>query len=63
MLLTWLGVESDPQVRELLTRFGVTEAETPVVACARMLLLRNPSNRELAGEIGIGQPLERLSTT
>ncbi|MGH9693409.1 MAG: NAD(P)/FAD-dependent oxidoreductase, partial [Bryobacteraceae bacterium] len=34
-------------------------ADTPVVACAHMLLLRNPSNRRLADEVGIHQPLER----
>ena len=59
VLFTWLDLETDPQVGQLLKRFGVTEAETPVVACTRMLLLRNPSNRELAEEIGIRQPLEQ----
>src|SRR5439155_6626447 len=41
-----------------LKQFGVTEKDTPVVACGAMLLLRNPSNRELADAIGIRQPLE-----
>ena len=43
----------------MLEQFGVTEADTPIVACARMLLLRNPSNRELAEEIGIRRPIEQ----
>src|SRR5207249_4378545 len=43
---------------QLLKRFGVTESDTPVVACGSMLLLRNPSNRELADTIHIRQPLE-----
>ena len=38
----------------------MTEADTPVVALGDMLLLRNPSNRELADAIGIHQPLERV---
>src|SRR5262249_21150210 len=38
--------------------FGMTEADTPVVALGDMLVLRNPSNRELADAIGIHQPLE-----
>ena len=59
VLFTWLDLEADSQVGQLLKDFGVSEAETPVVACARMLLLRNPSNRELAEEIGIRQPLEQ----
>jgi thioredoxin reductase (NADPH) len=44
-------------VDQLLKRFGVTPAETPVVAFGRQLVLRNPSNRELAEAIGLRQPL------
>src|SRR5277367_6764737 len=58
VLFTWVDLETDPQVDRLLKEFGVTEADTPVVACAHMLLLRNPSNQQLADEIGIHQPLE-----
>lgn len=60
VLFTWVDVETDPQVDRLLKQFGVTEADTPVVACSHMLLLRNPSNRQLADGIGIRQPLERV---
>jgi thioredoxin reductase (NADPH) len=56
---TWLDLEADPQVRQLLQRFGVTEADTPVVAWGKKLLLRNPSNRELAEALGIRRPLEQ----
>jgi thioredoxin reductase (NADPH) len=59
VLFTWLDLEGDPAVAQLLEQFRVTEADTPVVACARMLLLRNPSNRELAEEIGIRRPIEQ----
>ena len=43
---------------KVLKQFNVTEADTPVIACSSMLLLRNPSNRELADRIGIRHPLE-----
>lgn len=59
VLFTWLDLEGDPAVAQLLEQFGVTEAETPIVACARMLLLRNPTNRELAEELGIRRPVEQ----
>ena len=59
VLFTWVDVETDPQVDRLLKQFGVTEADTPVVACGHRLLLRNPSNRQLADAIGIRQPLEQ----
>lgn len=58
VLFTWVDVESDPNVDRLLRQFGVTESDTPVVACGAMLLLRNPSNRQLADAIGVHQPLE-----
>jgi thioredoxin reductase (NADPH) len=46
---TWLDLDADPQVNRLLEQFGVTRADTPVVAWGRKLFLRHPSNRELAG--------------
>jgi thioredoxin reductase (NADPH) len=59
VLFTWVDVEADPQVDRLLKQFGVTEADTPVVACAHRLMLRNPSNRQVADAVGIRQPLEQ----
>ena len=41
-LFTWLDVETDPEVDRLLKHFGMTEADTPVVALGDLLLLRNP---------------------
>src|SRR6266404_1795755 len=58
-LFTWVDVETDPQVDRLLKQFGLTEADTPVVACGHRLMLRNPSNRQLADTIGMRQPLQQ----
>ena len=55
---TWLDTEAEPQVRQLLERFGVSEADTPVVAWGHKLLLRNPSNRQLAEALGLRRPLK-----
>ncbi len=59
VLFTWLDLEVDPSVGELLRQFGVGEADTPVVACAHMLLLRNPTNLELAEAIGLRHQVEQ----
>jgi thioredoxin reductase (NADPH) len=59
VLFTWLDLEADPQVQQLLSTFGVTEAETPVIAWGQRLLLRNPSDRQLAETLGLRQPLEQ----
>jgi thioredoxin reductase (NADPH) len=58
-LFTWTDLEADPDVDVVLKQFGITEADTPVVACGRMVLRRNPSNNELADIIGIRQPFEQ----
>jgi thioredoxin reductase (NADPH) len=56
---TWVDLETDPQVDQLLKQFKMTEADTPVVACGHRVMLRNPTNRQLADAVGIRQPLEQ----
>jgi thioredoxin reductase (NADPH) len=55
---TSVDLETEPEVDTLLRRFGVSQAETPVVAW-RELLLRNPSDRDLAEALGIRRPVGR----
>ncbi|OAI41633.1 thioredoxin reductase [Planctomycetaceae bacterium SCGC AG-212-D15] len=55
---TWLDIDSDPHVQEMLKRFGLSVADTPVVTWGKTKVLRNPSNRELAQALGILRPLE-----
>jgi thioredoxin reductase (NADPH) len=56
---TWLDLEGDPHVQELLAQFGFGESDTPVVAWGTKLLLRNPSDRAIAEALGLRQPLEQ----
>jgi len=56
---TWLDLETNAEVTRLLKLFGVKPEETPVVVLGHKLLLRNPSNRELAESIGIRRPVEQ----
>jgi thioredoxin reductase (NADPH) len=60
ILFTWIDLETDPSVDKLLKHFGVTESDTPVVSFGSLLLLRNPSNGQLADAIGIRQPLDAV---
>lgn len=53
VLFTWINVETDAQVGELLEQFQIRPEETPVVSYADDWLLRNPSNSELAKKIGL----------
>jgi thioredoxin reductase (NADPH) len=59
ILFSWLDLEADAEVDKLLHAFGVTEADTPIVACADRVILRNPSNRQLAEFAGIHRPLDQ----
>ena len=50
---TWIDIESDPQVDELLKQLQISEGDTPVVAFGNEWIRRNPTNRELAERLGI----------
>jgi thioredoxin reductase (NADPH) len=58
VLFTWIDLEANPDVDQLLKHFDVTEAETPIVACSEHFL-RNPTNRQLADVAGIHKTIER----
>ena len=58
---TWFDLEADPRVKELLKQFGVSQNDTPVVAWGNKLILRNPSDRELADALGIRRPLHQTT--
>jgi thioredoxin reductase (NADPH) len=54
----WIDLEEDQSAEALLRELGVTAAETPVVIW-RDQVLRNPTNAELAGTIGLPVPRTR----
>src|SRR4051812_5319301 len=56
--LTWLDLEADPRARPLLRQFQASEADTPLVVWGKRLVLRHPSDRELAEALGLRRPLE-----
>jgi len=58
VLFTWVDLEANPDVDQLLKHFGVSEGETPIVACSEHFL-RNPTNRQLADAAGIRKPIEQ----
>jgi thioredoxin reductase (NADPH) len=58
---TWIDLNSDPDVKRLLAQFQFSEKETPVVAWGAELLLRNPSNLQLAQTLGMRRPLAKTA--
>ncbi len=55
---TFTDLDSDPHVKELLEKFGVSKDETPVVIWGTEPL-RNPSNAELADKLGMRRTLSK----
>jgi thioredoxin reductase (NADPH) len=53
-----LDVDTDPSVRDLLERFHVRLEDIPVVLCRGELVLRNPSNEEVAACLGMNQVID-----
>jgi len=56
---TWIDLDHEVQVGELLRGFGLSDADTPVVVFGSEALLRNPSVRALADLIGVRRPLAK----
>jgi thioredoxin reductase (NADPH) len=53
-----LDVDSDPSVSELLDRFHVTVEDFPVVLCRGSVVLKNPSNEEVAACLGMNPQID-----
>src|SRR5262245_63749392 len=48
----YLDLDHDADVRDLLDRFRVEPADLPVVICRGEMVLKNPSNQEIAECLG-----------
>src|SRR6202051_1605189 len=53
-----LDVDSDPSVSELLDRFHLKVEDFPVVLCRGSVVLKNPSNEEVAACLGMNQQID-----
>jgi thioredoxin reductase (NADPH) len=53
-----LDVDADPSVGDLLERFHVRVEDLPVVVCRGSVVLKNPSNEEVAACLGMNQQID-----
>jgi thioredoxin reductase (NADPH) len=53
-----LDIDADPAVSALLERFHVRVEDLPVVVCRGSLVLKSPSNEELAANLGMNQRID-----
>ncbi len=55
---TYLDLDRDPGVQEMLDRFHVQVAEIPVLICRGETVLRNPTNKAIADCLGLNAPVD-----
>ena len=56
---SYIDLERDVDVEELLDRFHVAAADIPVVICRGELVLRNPTNRQIADCLGFNEAIDQ----
>ena len=54
-----LDLDRDASVQDLLDRFRVGTAEVPVVICRGTVVLRNPTNQQIADCLGFNEAIDR----
>jgi thioredoxin reductase (NADPH) len=55
---SYVDLERDPEVQELLDRFGLAITDLPVLICRRSLVLRNPSNQDIVNCLGFNEAID-----
>ena len=55
----FVDLDRDPDVQELLDRFGVAIEDVPVVICRGGIVLRNPSNQQIADCLGLNEAIDQ----
>jgi thioredoxin reductase (NADPH) len=59
---TSIDLDHDEGVQALLDRFNVSAADVPVLICRGEVVLRNPSNREIADCLGFNDAIDQTKT-
>ena len=55
---TYIDLERDADVQSLLDRFQITVSDVPVVICRGEMVLRNPTNRQIAECLGLNEAID-----
>src|SRR5262249_14720742 len=56
---SFVDLDHDDSVQELLDHFQVAISEVPVLICRGELVLRNPSNRQIADCLGFNEAIDQ----
>ena len=58
---SYIDLDHDPSVQDLLDHFHVTAAEVPVLICRGTIVLRNPTNAQIADCLGFNDSINRTA--
>ena len=56
---TYIDLDHDADAQDLLDRFNVTHADVPVLICRGDVVLRNPTNQEIAECLGFNEAIDQ----
>ena len=56
---SYIDLDRDADVQDLLDRFKVTAADVPVLICRGEVVLRNPTNQQIAGCLGFNEVIDQ----
>ncbi len=56
---SYIDLERDPEVQNLLDGFHIAASEIPVVICRGELVLRNPTNQQVADCLGFNESIDQ----
>jgi thioredoxin reductase (NADPH) len=56
---SYIDLERDPEVQNLLDDFQIAAREIPVVICGGQLVLRNPTNQQVADSLGFNETVDQ----
>src|SRR5881296_1698670 len=57
---SYIDLERDPDVQNLLDSFQVSASEIPVLICRGQLVLRNPGNQQIADCLGFNESIDQI---
>ena len=56
---SYIDLDRDADVQVLLDRFQITAADVPVLICRGEVVLRNPTNQQIAGCLGFNEAIDQ----
>jgi thioredoxin reductase (NADPH) len=57
---SYIDLDRDTEVQELMDRFSVSAQDLPVLICRGQVVLRNPTNQEIASCLGFNEGIDRI---